>query len=303
MSTKTACFIFFACLAVLAACTRNTDVRAPAHEPKLVLHGYVAVGERFEVSVGRTLAMNVPAWDSNALVKNAWVLLYDNGVFADSLRYDSIRRRYASNLVTAASGHTYRVVAGVAGMTSVDAEATAPEPVPAISVSHIRNARLTTDGAPLNDIRFRFNDPAGNNFYLAAVYPAGSHGGFLCVYTYEPSIEKYTGELLAFDRDACIDNDEILFTDRSFSGTTKEIILSADAAQMESYTDPSGNIQRPVLRRLNVSEDHYRYFKHMISLSRDLGGPTFTDPVPVKGNVRNGYGLFSVFAASVDSLP
>ena len=99
----------------------------------------------------------------------------------------------------------------------------------------------------LDDVKFSFQDPAGeNNFYLTALYGTG---GYSCVYTYDPSIEKYTVDLVPFDQGNCIGNEQILFTDKVFNGTLKEMTLSTYSTTLEPFTDPStGRVYRAYLK-------------------------------------------------------
>jgi hypothetical protein len=124
----------------------------------------------------------------------------------------------------------------------------------------------------------------------------------VCAYTYDPVIEKYTASMLPFDQNSCINSDQIIFTDKIFNGAVKEIVLSAGNSEMKAYTDPSGIIYKPYLKRYNVSKEHYVYFKNALAADANTV-PTFSNPVSVKGNVKNGYGLFSIYLVTTDSIP
>jgi Domain of unknown function (DUF4249) len=273
----------------------------PPYEPRLVLHGYVQEGDTFKIALGKTLKPDVIRPEKETYVGNGWVLLYENNVFVDSLKYDAARFRYVSSHVLAAPGKVYKVRAGAPGFPDIEATTAAPLPVGTVAVSRIKNSRRTTGGVQLDDIKFSFNDPAGeSNFYLAAFYGTG---GFSCVYTYEPSIEKYTANLVPFDEGACINNDQILFTDKLFNGTLKEITLSTSSATVEPYIAPNGTVYRAFLTRYHITEEYYRYYKTALNQDQIFEeGPILVDPRTAKGNVKNGYGLFTVFAAVTDTV-
>lgn len=285
-------------LAVLS-CTREAEVVIPAQAPALVLHGYIAAGDSFHITLGRTMGMkeslgNVP------VVENAWVLVYENNIFADSLKYDATARCYVSGLV-AKTGFQYKIVAGAPGFTTVEAVSSAPIASPTVAVNHLLNSRTSSGGTWLDDIKFSFSDPpAQDNYYITALYAATEAP--VCAYTYDPVIEKYSSSLLPFEQGSCINSDEIIFTDKIFNGAVKEIILSASNSEMKTYTDPSGNIYKPFLKRYNVPKEHYIYFKNALAADANTV-PTFSNPVSVKGNVKNGYGLFSIFLVTTDSIP
>src|SRR5215207_1878240 len=82
----------------ISFCTRKADVELPAYHPRLVLHGYTAVGEPFTVAIGKSLPPDFLAEDSATYIPFAWAVLFENGVFKDSLRYDATQKRYMTPL-------------------------------------------------------------------------------------------------------------------------------------------------------------------------------------------------------------
>lgn len=294
-------FLTAICICCLVACTKPGDVTLPPYEPRLVLHGYTAVGENFQLALGKTMPQDVLAAPEDTYVNNGWVVLYENDVFVDSLKYDGVEERYVSLKIVAAAGRTYKVKAGAPGFPDIEAFTTAPLPVSLTSIARIKNTRRTAAGTLLDDVKVRFNDPPGPNFYLSAVYVVN---GFDCVYTYDPAVERYAVNIVPFELGDCIDHDRILYTDRSFNATAKELTLSMHSSSLESYTEPAtGKVYRPYFKKHNITEDHYRYIKTAINQDQIFEeGPMLTDPRTAKGNVKNGYGLFTVFAVTTDTI-
>lgn len=289
---------------LFASCTKPIDVALPMHEPKLVLHGYVAVGELFEVAIGKSIRGSEEMNGNTTFVDNAWAVVYENGLALDSLRYDAQKKRYSSQSVVAVGGKTYTIKAGADGFPTVEAMATASLPVNTISVTHHKKARTTYYGEFIDDIKFSFQDAANEkNFYLTALFPS-EYGrvGLLCVYSSDPAIERTQGNTLPFEESECIPNDEILFSDKSFNGAIREFALGATSKSLETATDPQGNLHRPYLKRYSISEQHYTYFKQSVSAFGNGDFPAIHEPVMVKGNVKNGYGLFVIFSVSTDTL-
>ena len=284
------------------SCTRTVDLSVPSHQPKLVLHGYIGVDSTINVAIGKTIPANITVEDTSTYIKDAWVVLYENDVFSDSLRYNDSELRYISQKV-AQKGKMYTIVAGAPGFETVEASAMAPLPVETINISYIKEARTDNDGDLQNDVKFTVKDPATEtNYYLAALYPPGAIPYFMCISTFDPVIEKPTRDLIPID-ESCINNDEIIFTDQSFNGSLKEITISAATRLMQIYTDRlTGNVYRPWLKVYNISKDYYRYLKNTISIEIDPEIPSLTEPVAVKGNVKNGYGLFTIFTVTSDTL-
>lgn len=283
------------------ACTKTRHVKLPPFEPRLVLHGYVAVGDTFKIALGKTLPQDAILPAEDTYVTNGWVVLYENDVFVDSLKYNAAEDRYVSSRAVAASGKLYKLRAGAAGYPGVEAVTTAPLPVNISSITWIKNTRRTSGGTMLDDLKFSFNDPAGANFYLASLHFVN---GINCVFTYDPAVERYTTDLIAFEAINCIDSDEVLYTDRSFNGASKEITLSTYAGSLNSFTDPtSGMVYRPYIKKYNITEEYYRYLRtstYQNVIFED--GALVTEPRTPKGNVKNGFGLFTVFAVVTDTI-
>lgn len=285
----------------MLSCTKTGNVNLPPYEPKLVLHGYVEVGDTFKIALGKTLPQDVLAQPEDTYVTNGWVLLYENDVFVDSLKYNAPEERYVSSRTIAAAGKLYKLRAGSAGFPDVEAVTTAPLPVNITATARIKNTRRTATGSMLDDLKFSFNDPAGANFYVAAVFILN---GLNCVFTYDPAIERYATDLVAFETSNCIDSDKILYTDRSFNGMSKEITLSMYSGSLESYTDPSsGRVYRPYIKKYNITEEYYRYLRTSTYQDRIFEeGSILTEPRTPRGNVKNGFGLFTVFAVVTDTI-
>ena len=287
------------------ACTRTADIDFPPHTPALVVHGYAALGDTISISVGHTIAADRMLPDSLARVTTARAALFVDGVFADSLRYSASARSYRSK-VAAQAGRIYTVRVAADGFGTVEAESKAPQPLAPALVTRTKFARQSTSGAPLDDVRFQFADPAGeHNYYLVALYPAPRYPdmGFLCLYSVDPSIERPGGDLLPFDPNSCTGTEELLLTDRSFDGQVKSVLVSGDSYQLFEQTDIfTGTRLRPYVQRYSINEEYYRYFKTTVGMGYNTG-PSFVDPVVVKGNVRNGDGVFTVYARIADSIP
>jgi len=292
-----------AALIYFTSCTRTADVQLPAHKPQLVLHSYMNAGDTFLASLGRTVPANVFMMGEETLIENGHVALFENGQFRDSLIFDPITKLYKAKEAVAQAGTLYRLVAAADGFETVEAEARSPQPVSTIKVEHIPFARNDANGISLDDVKFSFQDEAGErNFYISKFFsPTSFYGG--CVYTYDPAVEQYTEGLLPFEQSNCIDSRELLYTDKSFNGKKKEITISSFSTDFAEFFDPvTGNRLRPFLKRFNISEQHYKYFKQTKILSINANSPILADPIMVRGNVKGGYGLFTVYTSVTDSI-
>ena len=297
--SKPGSLVFLMCL---FSCTKVIDISLP-RTPKLVLHGYVAVGEPFTVTIARPIDPVIP--DTLLYLSSAWVTLYENGVFKDSLLFNAQQKKYISRSAKAVHGSYYTIRAGADGYPVAEAMATAPQPVPTVAIGHTKNARLSDYGELLDDVQFSFQDPGGvKNYYIAALYPSNHFSSSLiCVYSTEPAIDRPQTDVLPSGVNICMNAKGILFNDQSFNGSLKQITISAWPKALESITDDSGFVHKPYLKRYTISQEFYKYFKYMSSQDYELGVPFMNVPAVDIGNVTNGYGLFTIFSVTTDSLP
>ena len=290
---------------ILLSCNKLVDIEMPEHKPQLVLHGYVTTGDYFAVSIGKTMAVSNYMDYQQTFVDNAWVVLYEEDNFRDTLRYDAQKKKYASQTVKAEPGKTYTVRAGADGFTTIEATATATRPVNTVEIVHTRNARSTSFGETLDEITFSFQDPGNeNNFYLVLLNESlWSHQTVFCIYSADPAIERIETDALPTEFvNRCIDRDEVIFSDKSFNGMLKQLSLSSPSNALKTMADTTGRLHRPYFKRYSISEEYFLYLKATISLGSYEELPVQREPILLKGNVRNGYGLFAVSAVVTDTL-
>jgi hypothetical protein len=295
-----------AALVIVAASSCETErfVDLPEHTPKLVVHGYVETGQPFSIAVGRSFRADIVTTLDTTYINNATVLLYENGVFRDTLDFQALNQRYVSaSNVMAIPGNTYRLTVSAPGFQSIESTVIAPFPVPTTGFHYIRGTRVSLDGTLMDDVVFQFNDPPGvENYYLARLQTSGNIISSFCVYTYDPVVEKYQSDVNPFEANNCIDNDAIQFADRFFDGQSKEISVSGASNTLGEYTEPiSGQVHRSYLTRFSVSKEFYQYVKSEIRLDLSSSDP-FAQPISIKGNIKNGYGMFTILAGVVDTL-
>jgi poly-beta-hydroxyalkanoate depolymerase len=83
----------------------------------------------------------------------------------------------------------------------------------------------------------------------------------------------------------------------------KEITLSMHSASLDSFADASGKVYWPYIKQYNITEEYYRYLKTSVYQDQIFEeGSIVTEPRTPKGNVKNGFGLFTVFAAVTDTI-
>jgi hypothetical protein len=293
-----------ALLILLYSCEKPKNISLPAHQAKLVLHGYINLGDTFRVAVGKTtINLGIIPADSTLIVTNALVILFENGVIKDTLTYNRTIKRYESSHIVAVPGVVYKVMVQSSGFTTIEATATAPSFVPTNSLTRTPDARFDESGNSLDDITFSFTDPpAENNYYLAELnsFLSGTTSRDFCVFTYDPAVDLHQGSLDPFEIGSCINNREFIFSDRLFDGTTKELIISTNSNELKTFVD-GNRIYRPYLKKYTISQDFFQYVSDRITLNVIDNNP-FSQPYTIPGNVKNGYGLFTVFSAVTDTI-
>jgi len=282
-------------------CTRETNIQLPKRAPSLVLHGYIAIGDTFKVAIGRTFAIDTFVTDDLTYIENASVAVYENDVFKDSLRYNVQEKRYIAAAAVALPGKIYKIVVSAMGYETIEATTAGPAPPQRLFVKHTKNARTTMDGNPLDDIKLSINDPVEKNFYLTALHAPMGKTSF-CVYTKDPAVEQSTKDLIDFEPDNCLLNTEILYSDKSFNGSVKELTVSADPNIFVPSSNATG-LHKAFLKTYSINEEYFLYFRNIISLNLSVEVPSLSEPVRIKGNVKNGYGMFTIFSAITDSIP
>lgn len=294
-------------IGLASSCEREATVKIPAHTSKLVIQGQQAQNRFFNVRVGRSLSVTEPITNNNNPnaqqqfdVPDAVVLLRQDNVVVDTLKYNTANRRYEGSTQRALLGNRYIIEASAAGFEKAEGNSTFPPLVQPVSVTLRRRARVNQNGTELDEITIRFNDDAAKtNYYLFRIQRAS--GGFVnCVTTNDKDVERlvYSDP---FYVDECLDGNRLLVNDRNFNGTTKTIVFYVSSYNMNEFTNQQGRKIKPTLEVLHINEDYYRYIKSVNAYDNAEDNP-FAEPVNVITNIKNGYGFFTTFALAVDTL-
>jgi hypothetical protein len=285
---------------VVVSCERETQIDIPRQDPKLVAESRQGQGDRPEARISRTRSTTDPmppygASDPN-IVKNAIVLLYENDVFRDTLKYDVAEEKYKAPTATVAAGKTYKLVATAPGFPAAEAISITPALVPINSYTLTHDARNDRDGNPQDELKIVFNDNGGTeDFYLVRL--KAGYGGYLyCVNTNDKDVEKLVYDDPLYPEE-CLPSDRLLIADANFNGTTKTLIFFVSAHSLDPQVTSSGT-SRATVELLHINKDYYRYIKSLNSYENATDNP-FAEPVNLYSNVKNGYGLFTTFARDV----
>jgi hypothetical protein len=288
---------------LIIACEREVQVKIPDHEAKLVVHGQQAQDRFFTVRVGRSFGitetistLNTGQFD----VPDAVVLLKQNGIVSDTLKYNTANKRYEGRRQRALLGNSYSIEASANGFGKAEGNSIFPALVQPLGIALKRKARTDQNGDQLDEVTITFKDDGAKvNYYLFRIRRAESP--FInCVITNDKDVERlvYSDP---FYTEECLDGNRLLVNDKNFNGLTKTIVFYVNTYEMNEATNQQGRKLKPTVELLSINEDYYQYIKSVNSYDNAIDNP-FAEPVNVTSNIKNGYGFFTTFALAVDTL-
>ncbi len=285
---------------VLSACERETHIDIPPQTPKLATESFAGQDIYPEAYLTRTRGVTDPLPVSGQtdiyLVRNATVLLYEDNVFKDSLKFDPGAARYKAAIAKIQPGKTYKLVLSAPGFPAAEAVSITPVLVPINSLSFTRNARNDIDGNPQDEIKLVFTDNGSTeDHYLVRIRDA-NRDILYCVNTNDKDVEKLVYED-PFYPDDCLQSDRLLLADKNFNGTNKTLIFYTEAGALE----PMPGTGKATVELLHINKEYYTYIKSLNSRENADDNP-FAEPVNLYSNVVNGYGMFTTYAKAVDSI-
>lgn len=299
-------------MVLLGACEKNVTVEIPATDPKIVMFCNQRLNTDFTAAVTRTRGILDPVTGINGPVEpfrlnNATVLMYENDVLLDTLKYDAASNTYSTRRARRPlPGRRYRLKASAPGYADVEAISAVPPQMVVSSFQYVKNVRTNADGDPMNDINISFNDPPGEkNFYLVRVRVCYFNGGIYsdayCVSTKDRDVEA-NADFDPTSADPCYDGGRLLMKDDNFNGRLKQLKLSVNDFEVQTFVDGNnGRRYLPFVEIWQITEDYYKYLKSDNAFNISSGNP-FAEPVLIYTNVKNGWGVFSVYTAATDSL-
>jgi hypothetical protein len=287
---------------IITACEKNIEVKVPQQPSKLVINSITKVNTPFTVFVTKTAGILEPGNLSNQKLTNASVYLYKDKVLVDSFAYNPVTENYSvRNNTLAKAGHTYQLKAIAPGFTGVEATSTIPSFTPIESISMRKNARQTSFGDRLDEVKITFRDDVSNsNYYqLKVLRPYFNQNNSIdyspiyCIYSNDKDIDR--GNNTDFNElETCLDNN-LLIADKNFNGQLKTFILYILQQDLEPVFNSATNTTAyPVLELQSITSDYFRYRKSYDAYLDAKDNP-FAEPVLIYSNVTNGYGIFTLY--------
>lgn len=277
------------------SCIKEVDYLASPFTSQLVLSSIINPDSLIKAHVGKTIAITDT---SSAIVENAGVFLFENGVPIDTLDYQS-DGWYVSNVYPQV-GFSYRLETYHPAFSSVSSECIVPPPPQINSFLFTVGETLDQEGIPITRFTLRLNDPDPNiNYYELILYSENPLDPIIQP-TQLTRITQLDDPTLIADANWNYSPSTLFFSDALFNGMTGEVSFNLMWGGYPSPGDPPYYIE---LR--NISSSYYQYLKswsvhrfnqNSTQNTRDPLTLLFQgDPVELYSNVNNGYGIFGAY--------
>lgn len=297
--------------ALLVGCARETTIVLPEEEPRTVVTCYFKPGEPFQMELSRS--QSVFDGEDFVVVTEADATLAVKGEFWNRLRYkydpEKDRHLWVSRDPAQANvPYTLTVRVPTSANATIDATSSIPpfvglEPI-AVDTAAMRTVQLPDGTYALRvpiSLTLRYL-PSEKRFfafqitYESDVYRADSNGQPVLDYAYQATASFTTdGRTLSLLNDISAAEPMVLVNEKYWSNNDRALRLDAIIPFLPGRDKP--RLLFVEWRRL--SEEFYRYH---LSLARQGSNLPLSDPDAVFNNIRNGYGNFSGYAVSHDTL-
>jgi len=322
---------------VLQSCEEILQIKIPESGPMITVNCILNEGVPIQMRVSGSQPYP-PITDTDLVIKNATVKLYEDNVYIEDLAYNEtfnvmriphVTAEYHSlNQFRPRTDHSYSIKVSSPGFPDVNSSTYLPDPVPIISID---TSTVYTMSGPYQyktiECKIKFRDPPGiRNYYKLSLSRVGSYylragsiPGYSGTFTVEYSIPFICHDLNAvyfkkppesqvlvipdFQEDEAIP-DKIYLADDSFDGKMYELIVMIPFYLLEDRAySPSG--VKFKMRKINfelssITEEYYKYARsNYIQIYKK--NDFFSEPCYVYNNIVNGTGIFSGSSASVDS--
>ncbi|MBK7626035.1 MAG: DUF4249 domain-containing protein [Bacteroidales bacterium] len=322
---------------IIQSCEEILQIKIPDSGPMITVNCILNEGEPIQMRVSESQPYP-PITDTDLVIKNAIVKLYEDDVYIEDLVYQETFNLMRIPRVTAAyhslnqfrprTDHSYSIKVSSPGFPDVNSSTYLPNPVPIISID---TSTVFTMSGPYQyktiECKIKFRDPPGiRNYYKlslrrTALYylSAGSVPGYSGLFTFKQAIPFLCHDLNAvyFKRppesqilvtpDMEMEEampDKIYIADDSFDGKIYELIVMIPVYLLEDMAFPQHG-EKFILRKINfelssINEEYYKYARsNYIQFYKK--NDFFSEPCYVYNNINNGTGIFSGSSASVDS--
>ena len=180
-------------------------------------------------------------------------------------------------------GNNYRLQVSKSGFETISAEAVYPSLVE-IDTAYFRENNVVGEfDEELKQVQINFQDPVGSNFYEIKAYIFYEFDSETYLYPLYPSNDQFNGQRGR--------GEGLFFSDENFEGELAEIIINYSDFEVEEDAEV-------ILELRHITED-YLLFDLSLELAFNSNDNPFSEPVQVKSNIENGFGVFALWNSDI----
>ncbi len=312
---KKYCFVLLIPI-IFFACSEAIDFKVEESEKKIVINSLITPDSLLKINLSKSLGVLEKDRDMK-FISDADVSLFENDDFLEKLSFQI--NGYYHSTIYPKENNTYKIVITHPQLPAAEAQSTVP---PKVTIDSI-NADFTIveemsewydyDKNQYYDTTFYFFEN-GLRINVSFTDPAYQKNYYLLTFTayqteydyppprYEPVPIGKRMKALTYDIMTIsemnywyIDSYEgYVFTDDLFNGKSHTVF--ADLSYEHEL--PESNLK---VNLLSVSEEMFEYITSRNKYDMAIENP-LAEPVNVYSNIKNGFGFFSAFSASTDSV-
>ena len=286
-------------LLLLFSCEKELVIDNKYSEHKLVVNSIFNSNSPFEVEITSTFS---PYKEIEVQeIKEATVSIYEEDVLKEILNYqastDKHLGKYRSSFIPDLSKN-YQIKVSANGYDEVEAKGKIPTIVPFRAARATNNNIWPSNGPGLSRYDFSFildDKPEENYYYLTISSPINKQNEQTL--EWEPYAHQYAEVLISdLPNTKLYINNGVIFTDKSFNGSTFEVKGSA-TTYSDIYGDfdaTYGLVKDSTLLEISLhhlsKEVYYFYTSHATNLLNQ--GDFYSEPSIIYSNIKNGLGIF-----------
>lgn len=322
---------------IIQSCEEILQIKIPDSGPMLTVNCILNDREPIQMRISASQPYP-PITDTDLVIKNAIVKLYEDDVYIEDLAYQETFNVMSIPRVTAAyhslnqfrprTDHSYSIRVSSPGFPDANSSTYLPDPVPIISID--TSTVFTMSGRyqyKTLECKIKFRDPSlTRNYYKLSLtrtglyyLSPGSIPGYSGTFTVKQTIPFYCHDLNAVyfrrppESQILVTQDmeegeampnKIYMADDSFDGKIYDLIVMIPVYLLSDKAFPQHG-EKFIMRKINfelssINEEYYRYARsNYIQVYKK--NDFFSEPCYVYNNINNGTGIFSGSSASVDS--
>jgi len=321
---KKTIYIFLISL-FLISCSEVIDIKVDEKDKKIVLNSIINPDSLIIVHLSKSIGILEIDKDIK-LIENAEVQLFENNNFIENLSYD--KDGYYYSTIFPKINNTYTLKVSNNELKNVESETKIPAKVNIKNFSYIIDTTLTINSyydqyfdttyidtffnVEKFQIKVNFDDPIETKNYYMITFGLKK---YVSEYLPPDYTQYYEGEIMLplwysvanFDYSTQYNFDNFsgyVISDEFFNGKTYTLTADIDGYNLVDYDEFGNNIltKNPInIYLISISEEMYNYSISKNKYDQADNNP-LSEPVNVLSNIKNGFGIFTSYSLTKDSL-